>query len=106
MFLFCFVLVTSLLGHNYTGPYNPLDQLLSYDPENAQIREILQQPTNATDAVAMQHDVDYGSCSFRKEKYGEDEKSTRSLLTASWSRLSTRSRGKSGNGDTRLPGTR
>lgn len=39
-----------------------------------EILEIFQQPSGVTDAVAMQHDVDYGSCSFRKERYGKDEK--------------------------------
>ena len=26
--------------HNYTGPYNPLEQQLKYDPENGEILEI------------------------------------------------------------------
>ena len=47
----------TLPGHNYTGPYNPLDQQLKYDPETGEILEIYQQPSGATDAVAMQHDV-------------------------------------------------
>ena len=48
----------TLPGHNYTGPYNSLDQQLKYNPETGQIIEIYQQPTGPTDAVAMQHDVD------------------------------------------------
>ena len=64
----------TLPGHNYTGPYNPLEQQVNYDPETGQIREIYQLPTGATDAIAMQHDVDYGVCSNRREKYGENEK--------------------------------
>ena len=64
----------TLPGHNYTGPYNPLEQQVNYDPETGQIREIYQPPTGATDAIAMQHDVDYGVCSNRSEKYGENEK--------------------------------
>ena len=55
-------------GHNYTGPYNPLEQQVNYDPETGQIREIYQTPTGATDAIAMQHDVDYGVCSNRSKK--------------------------------------
>ena len=66
-------------GHNYTGPYNPLDQQLKYDPETGEILEIYQQPTGSTDAVAMQHDVDYSSCSFRKQKYGENEKKCKNV---------------------------
>ena len=64
----------TLPGHNYTGPYNPLEQQVIYDPETGQIREIYQPPTGATDAIAMQHDVDYGVCSNRSKKYGENEK--------------------------------
>ena len=52
-----------ITGHNYTGPYNPLEQQVNYDPETGQIRETYQPPTCATDAIAMQHDVDYGVCS-------------------------------------------
>ena len=35
----------TLPGHNYTGPYNPLEQQLLYDPNTGQILEIYQQPT-------------------------------------------------------------
>ena len=44
-------------GHNYTGPGNPLEQQLRYDPTTGQILEIYQKPTGKTDAVSMQHDV-------------------------------------------------
>ena len=40
-------------GHHYTGPGNPLDKQLKYDPNTGQILEIYQQPTGKTDAVAM-----------------------------------------------------
>ena len=49
-------------GHGYTGPGNPLEQQLRYDPNTGQILEIYQQPTEKTDAVSMQHDVDYLVC--------------------------------------------
>ena len=49
----------TLPGHNYTGPYNPLEKQVSYDPKTGEILEIYQQPTGMTDAIAMQHDVDY-----------------------------------------------
>ena len=42
-------------GHRYTGPGNPLEQQLRYDPNTGQILEIYQQPTGRTDAVSMQH---------------------------------------------------
>ena len=46
-------------GHRYTGPGNPLEQKLRYDPNTGQILEIYQQPTGRTDVVSMQHDVDW-----------------------------------------------
>ena len=61
----------TLPGHNFTGPYNPLEKQIKFNPETGEILEIYQQPTGATDAIAMQHDVDYGVCSNREKKYGE-----------------------------------
>ena len=57
-----------LPGHNYTAPYNPLEQQVNFDPETGKILEIYQPPTGATDAIAMQHDVDYDVCSNQKKK--------------------------------------
>ena len=53
-----------LPGHNYTGPGNPLEDQLLHDSEG-NILEIYQQPTGPTDAVSMQHDVDYTVCGNR-----------------------------------------
>ena len=64
----------TLPGHNFTGPYNPLEKQVKYDQETGEILEIYQQPTGATDAIAMQHDVDYDVCSNREKKYGENLK--------------------------------
>ena len=64
----------TLPEHNFTGPYNPLEKLVKYDPETGEILEIYQPPTDATDAIAMQHDVDYDVCSNREKKYGENLK--------------------------------
>ena len=58
----------TLPGHNYTGPYNPLEKQLSYDPQTGKILKIYQQPTGATDAVSMQHDVDYAVCAGKKNE--------------------------------------
>ena len=63
----------TLPGHNYTGPYNPLEKQLSYDPKTGKILKIYQQPTGATDAVSMQHDVDYAVCAGKK--HGPQERS-------------------------------
>ena len=57
-------------GHRYTGPGNPLEQQLRYDPNTGQILEIYQQPTGRTDAVSMQHNVDYSVCG-NKPKSGQ-----------------------------------
>ena len=46
-------------GHKYTGPFNDLENQLRYDPNACEILEIYDQPTGTTDAIAMQHDVDY-----------------------------------------------
>ena len=51
----------TLPGHNYTGPGNPLEDQLRHD-DDGNILEIYQQPTGPTDAVSMQHDVDYTVC--------------------------------------------
>ena len=56
----------TLPGHNYTGPYNPLDEQLRFDPATGQILEFIQKPTGKTDAVAAQHDVDYSVCAKGK----------------------------------------
>ena len=55
-------------GHRYTGPGNPLEQQLKYDPNTGQILEIYQQPTGKTDAISMQHDVDYSVCGNKPSK--------------------------------------
>lgn len=62
-----------LPGHKCTGwfkrirPYNNLYSQVKFDPKTGQILEIYDQPTGASDAIAMQHDVDYSVC-------GDDKK--------------------------------
>ena len=48
----------TLPGYKYTGPYNDLEKQVKYD-QRGKILEIYDQPTGTTDAIAMQHDVDY-----------------------------------------------
>ena len=55
-------------GHHYIGPGNRLEEQLKYNPNTGQILEIYDQPTGKTDAVSMQHDVDYSVCSNRPKK--------------------------------------
>ena len=75
----------TLPGHKYTGPYNDLEKQLRYNPETGEILEIYDQPTGPTDAVAMQHDVDYSVCGDdRKCKNKADRKMVKSLDAIPW----------------------
>ena len=70
----------TLPGHKYTGPYNDLENQVRYNPETGEILEIYDQPTGPTDAVAMQHDIDYSVCGDnRKCKNKADRKMVKSL---------------------------
>ena len=75
----------TLPGHKYTGPYNDLEKQLKYDPGRGEILEIYDQPTGTTDAIAMQHDVDYSVCGDDKEcKHGADRKMVQALDAVPW----------------------
>ena len=70
----------TLTGHKYTGPYNDLENQLKYDPKTGQTLEIYDIPTGRTDAIAMQHDVDYSVCKDdRKCKNKADRKMVQAL---------------------------
>ena len=70
----------TLPGHKYTGPYNDLEDQVRYNPETGEILEIYDQLTGPTDAVAMQHDIDYSVCGDnRKCKNKADRKMVKSL---------------------------
>ena len=77
-------------GHHYTGPGNPLDKQLKYDPNTGQILEIYDKPTGKTDAVSMQHDVDYSVCGNKpksdqiKCKNEADRKMVKALDSIPW----------------------
>ena len=77
-------------GHNYTGPGNPLEQQLRYDPNTGQILEIYQKPTGRTVAVSMQHDVDYTVCGNKSKsnqvkcKNEADRKMVKALDAIPW----------------------
>ena len=65
----------TLPGQYFTGPYNDLDKQVKYDPKTGQILKIYQQPTGKTDAISMQHDVDYAVCKDdSKDKHRADKK--------------------------------
>ena len=83
----------TLPGHNYTGPYNPLEQQLRYDPATGEILEYYVKPSGKTDAVAAQHDVDYSVCekgksprpgSLRRCKNKADKKMVAALDAIPW----------------------
>ena len=73
----------TLPGHKYTGPYNDLEKQLRYDPQTGEILEIFDKPTGPTDAVAMQHDVDYSVCASKSDpkkcKNAADRKMVKAL---------------------------
>ena len=64
----------TLPGHKYTGPYNDLENQVRWDPKTGEILEIYQQPTGKTDAIAMQHDVDYSVCKDDKKCKGRADR--------------------------------
>ena len=70
----------TLPKHKYTGPYNDLEKQLKYNPKTGQILEIYDPPTGKTDAIAMQHDVDYSVCKDNKKcKNQADRKMVKAL---------------------------
>ena len=74
----------TLPGHNYTGPYNPLEEQVAFDPETGEILEIYQKLTGATYAIAMQHDVDYDVCSNREKNMMKISKNVNIKRTKKW----------------------
>ena len=70
----------TLPGHKYTGPYNDLENQVRWDPKTGEILEIYDEPTGRTDAIAMQHDVDYAVCQDDKKcKHKADKKMVKAL---------------------------
>ena len=75
----------TLPGHKYTGPYNDLDSQVRYDPVTGEILEIYDQTTGKTDAIAMQHDIDYSVCKDDKKcKNKADRKMVKALDATPW----------------------
>ena len=75
----------TLPGHKYTGPYNDLESQLRYDPNTGEILQIFDQPSGKTDAVAMQHHVDYSVCGDNKKcKNAADRKMVEALDNIPW----------------------
>ena len=65
----------TLPGHKYTGPYNDLEKQVRYDKDAGEILEIYDKTAGKTDAIAIEHDVDYSVCGDDKEcKHRADKK--------------------------------
>ena len=57
-----------------------LRKQLKYNPQTVEITDIHQQLTKKTDAIAMQHDVDYSVCKDDKKcKHKADRKMVKAL---------------------------
>ena len=65
---------------NIIRPYNDFYSQVKFDPQTGQILEIYDQPSGATDAVAMQHDVDYLVCKDDKKWKNDADKRMVKLL--------------------------
>ena len=64
---------------------NDLENQVKYDKDTGQIYEIYDRPTGKTDAIAMQHDVDYSVCGYDKAcKHKADKKMVKSLDEVPW----------------------
>ena len=72
----------TLPGHNYTGPYNPLEEQLRYDPQTGEILEFMVKPSGKTNAFAAQHDVDYSVCEKQKNPKKCKNKADRKMVAA------------------------
>ncbi|KAL9989303.1 hypothetical protein ACROYT_G003837 [Oculina patagonica] len=51
-----------------SSPGNPLEKQVKWDQKTGKILEIYEKPTGKTDAVSMQHDVDYSVCANKPSK--------------------------------------
>ena len=71
----------TLPGHNFTGPGNLLEKQVRFD-KTGKILEIMQQPTGKTDAVSMQHDVDYSICAKKSNPRQCKNKADRKMVAA------------------------
>lgn len=75
----------TLPGHKYTGHYNDLYNQVKFDPATGKILEIYDPPIGPTDAIAMQHDVDYTVCGDDKKcKHVADRKMVKALDAVPW----------------------
>ena len=55
-------------GYKYLGPYNDLDNQLSYDEKTGKILKYFEKPKNILDEIASRHDVCYSIKPKEKNK--------------------------------------
>ena len=72
---------------------------MKYDPEMGQIQQIYQQPTGATDSIALAVVRTETQNTVKMSKIANTKR------TKKWWRLSTQFRGNKSSGDMRQPGT-
>ena len=76
----------TLPGHYYTGPYNPLEQQVNYDPETEQVRLSKYINNQRGQQTRSQCNMTWTIVSIRNEtkKYGENEKIASTKRTKKW----------------------
>ena len=55
-------------GYKYLGPYNPIDQQVSYDKNSGKIYNYHVKPKNILDEIASEHDTCYATINSKKDK--------------------------------------
>ena len=55
-------------GYKYLGPYNPIDQQVSYDENSGKIYKYHVKPKNILDEIASKHDICYATINSKKIK--------------------------------------
>ena len=68
----------TLPNMNYCGPYNPLDKQVIYD-EDGNIIKYVQNSTGKTDAICVQHDIDYALSRNTNDKHNADKRMINSI---------------------------
>ena len=71
-------------NYKYMGPYNPLDEQLTYDPKTGKVLEWKVQPYNKVDEVAAYHDICYD---MGNDKGDCDKKMVKSLDTIPYGKM-------------------
>ena len=92
-------------GHNYTGPYNPLEQQVKYDPETGRFSKYINNQRGQQ--TRSQCNMTWSMVSVRTETKNTVKMkiNANTKRTKKWWRLSTQFRGNKGSGVMRQRGT-